>query len=1035
MNDGKLKRFQTQIPDKKRKLFFGNDPERLKNYNSYFKNNTISTTKYNIITWLPKSLLLQFLRAANIYFLIISILTLFSFSPKTPASQCGTFAIVLVFTSLKEGYEDIKRYQADKKINEKETLVYSYITKTFEKVMWWKVKVGDIIKVISYDEIPCDLMVLKTAISTGMCFVDTMNLDGETNLKERMTFKETKSFSDNEILNIKGKITCDEANEHLEKWDASIEVEEMPFERLIGNIKNILLKGCTLRSTDYIIGVCIYTGHSTKIMKNAKPPEQKRSDLMKMMNYLLYSLFAFLILLCLLYSLLFIYWQNKYGEPHIYLHKYEKDTNNFISSKVTGLDWFLKFLTFIVAYSHIIPISLYVGLEVLKLVQVRLIGNDAKMYDPETGNNAAAKTSDLIEELGQVDFIFSDKTGTLTKNEMIFRKCSINNKIYGNPSPYNLNKDTNNNGEEQKYLLNGDPACFKILANTKNDEYNNICDFFTICSVCHEAYIEEKHGKLLVQSSSPDEVALILGAMQVGFNFVSSSPGIIQTEIKHTNEKITWNNLLTLKFDSTRKKMSVIVNKEGTDEYWLYTKGADTQMLAEMTLNKNFFSTVNSHLYNFAIEALRTLVFAKKRLTLEKVKEYQSRFDDISSSISESRDQDLTDLFKEIESGFEYVGCSAIEDKLQDNVGDTIEGLIRGNIRFWVLTGDKKETAIEIGKSCKMVLTPNEMLQIDLANVGDTIDTKDQIIRKLDEWFFKFYTDKELEEIEKKAMYTDKNLKKESITKKMYVVIDGLNLVHILDDEVLKRKFFRVGLLANSVICCRVSPKQKAEVVKLALTNGKWITLSIGDGANDVPMILTANIGIGIAGKEGTQAVRSADYALGQFQFLKKILFSHGRWGYRRVSYFIFYYFYKNILLVLVEMYFAIFNGFSGMTFFPDFLPLLYNALWTSWPCMFAYAIERDVDEETSENCPILYLAGQKKYYFNLKNFWIWITLGIIHGVIIYFIGLEGLTNFFAKDGKTHDHWLKSTILFSIIVHVVTYKIFIELRYWNLFNL
>jgi len=167
--------------------------------------------------------------------------------------------------------------------------------------------------------------------------------------------------------------------------------------------------------------------------------------------------------------------------------------------------------------------------------------------------------------------------------------------------------------------------------------------------------------------------------------------------------------------------------------------------------------------------------------------------------------------------------------------------------------------------------------------------------------------------------------------------------------------------------------------------NCDYITLAIGDGANDVPMIIEAHIGVGIGGNEGTQAVRCSDYSISEFKFLKRLLFIHGRWGYRRISLFICYYFYKNIILVFTELYFVFFSGYSAQIFFPDFLPMCYNAFWTSWPCVINYSIEKDVDHEASLNYPILYRAGQKKYYFNFKRFWIWIMYAIIHGFILFF--------------------------------------------------
>jgi magnesium-transporting ATPase (P-type) len=154
-------------------------------------------------------------------------------------------------------------------------------------------------------------------------------------------------------------------------------------------------------------------------------------------------------------------------------------------------------------------------------------------------------------------------------------------------------------------------------------------------------------------------------------------------------------------------------------------------------------------------------------------------------------------------------------------------------------------------------------------------------------------------------------------------------------------------------------------VVALAKANGPQITLSIGDGANDVPMIMEAHIGVGIRGKEGTQAARSADYAVGKFKFLKMLAFVHGRNAYKRIGSFVCYYFYKNVILVFCEFYFAFANGYSGQIFFADWLPMLYNALWTSWPCMFTFIFERDLDYEFSLKNPILYEAGPKKVYFN----------------------------------------------------------------------
>lgn len=276
------------------------------------------------------------------------------------------------------------------------------------------------------------------------------------------------------------------------------------------------------------------------------------------------------------------------------------------------------------------------------------------------------------------------------------------------------------------------------------------------------------------------------------------------------------------------------------------------------------------------------------------------------------------------------------------------------------------------------------------------------------------------------------------------MIVDGVSLIEILKYKDLSEKFFKLGIICRSVICCRSTPKQKSEIVALAKRLGNWITLSIGDGANDVPMIMEAHIGVGIQGKEGTQAVRSADYALSQFKFLQRLLLVHGRNGYRRISAFICYYFYKNIILVFTEIYFVFFNGFSGQSFFSDFLPAMFNFCWTSWPCIFAFGFDKDIadDNYTFKNnllgkyfeiMPSLYKAGQVGYYFNLKRFWGWLISAVLHGgtcFVLVIIGLENTSIF--SNGNLLDHWFKSTIVFSLIIHIVTYKIFMEISYWNI---
>ena len=257
--------------------------------------NKVRTTKYTLMTWAPVSLLMQFKRAANIYFLIISILTMMWFSPKSPASMIGTFAAVLFFTMVKEAFEDFQRFRSDKELNNRDTLIWSGAG--YRRSKWADIKVGDIVKVTKDEEIPADLLIV--AAPKDIVFVSTMNLDGETNLKDRELALNPKDMLDLDMATFEGKIECDSANASLEKWDGNLSALG---KKEACQIKNLVLRGTMLKNTEYVIGVSVYVGADTKIFKNSKKPPRKVSKLMNLMNKLLYSVFVFQMVIIIVYA-------------------------------------------------------------------------------------------------------------------------------------------------------------------------------------------------------------------------------------------------------------------------------------------------------------------------------------------------------------------------------------------------------------------------------------------------------------------------------------------------------------------------------------------------------------------------------------------------------------------------------------------------------------------------------------------------------------------------------------------------------------
>jgi len=981
--------------------------------NKKYPNNKTTTTKYTLVNFLPKSLLMQFKKVANIYFLVITILTFCSFSPINPASMVGTFIFVLTCTMIKEAIEDYRRYQQDETNNNR--LILKYINGGWKETKCWTLMPGDIIKVLKNEELSADVLLLKTSNDNGYAYIETKSLDGETNLKEKSALQEYKNIYEDDYIDLKGSIICDFPNENLNIWNGKI--RETDNNDIDCDIGNIILKGCVLKNTDYVCGIIVYSGKNTKIMKNAKNVKGKSSKVLHIMNKLLYSVFIFEISLCIIFGYLCLETEDNKKNTYTYIFIQDKQENR----NEKYLKMLTNTMTFFVLYSNMIPISLYVVLEIIKSIQGLLINYDNELYDNTIDQSANCRTTELIEELGQVEFIFSDKTGTLTQNSMILKKIYINGKVYGNKIDAAPNT---------KYTINGDLRILKKLQTTTSDEKRDrrkIEEFLYILAVCHDIFPEEKKenkGEIIYQGSSPDEVSLVKGAALLGYKYKSKNNGELTIEDEIHGLERHYEVKLMIPFDSFRKRMSVIVYNKEKNIYELFTKGADTVMMNLIKFKNNEKDEVKRINSILSHEGLRILMMAKKTLKEDDVKSYIKK---VKATKKENNSNSLNKLYDLLEKNLKFCGTSAIEDKLQEGVPETICTLLACNIRIWVLTGDKIDTAIEISKSCNLI--NDNMFLIFLTDDGEPVENKLKRLKN----DYKIPDNKENKNINLDEI--GQKIRRKQGGKDLSIIVDGINLEEILINENLSFLFFNLAVAAKSVLCCRMNPSQKSKIVKLVKTHGKWVTLAIGDGVNDVPMIMEAHIGVGIQGKEGSQAVRNADFSIGQFRFLNKLLLIYGRVGYIKISKFICYYFYKNILLVFNDIIFSFLNGFSGQLYFADYLTTMYNAIFTSWCCIFVFSFEKDVELNLVKKFPTLYEAGQKNYFFNITYFWKYILYAILHCIFCFLISQYLFLNIADNTGITFNHWQKSTINFSLIIHVVTYKLLIISDFWNLINL
>ncbi|CAI0379541.1 unnamed protein product [Linum tenue] len=1019
----RLGRVQPQAPGYR--TIFCNDREA--NLPVRFKGNSISTTKYNFLTFLPKGLFEQFRRVANCYFLLISILSMTPISPVNPVTNVVPLSLVLFVSLIKEAFEDWKRLQNDMVINNNPVDVLH--DQVWETIPWKKLQVGDIVRIKQDGFFPADLLFLASTNADGVCYIETSNLDGETNLKIRKAVERTWDYlTPEKAVEFKGEVQCEQPNNSLYTFTGNLIIEN---QTLPLSPNQLLLRGCSLRNTEYIVGAVIFTGHETKVMMNSMNVPSKRSTLERKLDKLILALFGTLFGMCLVGAIgsgIFI------SSDYYYLELQRGVGLEFNPSSRFSVA-ILTLFTLITLYSTIIPISLYVSIEMIKFIQcAQFINKDLHMYHVETNTPALARTSNLNEELGQVEYIFSDKTGTLTRNLMEFFKCSIGGEVYGTGFTEIERGGAQRMGAKIQEAQRSPHAVHekgfnfddsRIMRGAWRNESNpDVCkEFFRCLAICHTVLTEgdESPDKITYQAASPDEAALVTAAKNFGFFFYRRTPTMIYVRESHVEKMgnitdVPYEILNVLEFNSTRKRQSVVC-RYADGRLVLYCKGADTVIYERLADGNNELKKITrEHLEQFGSAGLRTLCLAYKDLNPETYESWNEKFIQAKSSLRD-REKKLDEVAELIEKDLILIGATAIEDKLQEGVPACIETLAKAGIKIWVLTGDKMETAINIAYACNLI--NNDMKQFIISSETDAIreveEKGDQVeIAR----FMKEVVKEELKRCLEEAQHSMCTVSGPKLT----LVIDGKCLMYALDPS-LRVMLLNLSLNCSSVVCCRVSPLQKAQVTSLVKKGARKITLSIGDGANDVSMIQAAHIGVGISGMEGMQAVMASDFAIAQFRFLTDLLLVHGRWSYLRICKVITYFFYKNLTFTLTQFWFTFHTGFSGQRFYDDWFQSLYNVIFTALPVIIVGLFDKDVSAALSKKYPELYKEGIKNMFFKWRVVWTWAFFSVYQSLVFYhFVTISG-TSGKNLSGRMFGLWDVSTMAFTCVVITVNLRL------------
>uniref|UniRef100_A0A674NFF0 Phospholipid-transporting ATPase n=1 Tax=Takifugu rubripes TaxID=31033 RepID=A0A674NFF0_TAKRU len=859
-----------------------------------YPKNAIKNQKYNTFTFVPGVLYQQFKFFLNLYFLVVACS---QFVPSLKIGYLYTYwaplGFVLAVTMVREAIDEVRRYQRDKEMNSQ---LYSKLTN---------------------QRIPADMIFLRTSEKTGACFIRTDQLDGETDWKLKIAVGCTQRLPA-DLFSIAAYVYAQKPHLDIHSFEGNFireDVDPQVHESL--SIENTLWAS-TVVASGTVIGVVIYTGKETRSVLNTSSAKNKFGLLDMELNRLTKALFLAQVLL----SVVMVALQGFVGP------------------------WFRNLFRFVVLFSYIIPISLRVNLDMGKAAYGWMIMKDENI--PGT----VVRTSTIPEELGRLVYLLTDKTGTLTQNEMVFKRLHLGTVSYG----------TDTMDEIQSHIIRSYAQTQTSGPKVRKSVSSRIHEAVKAIALCHnvtpvyepraggtretesaEADQDFSDENRTYQASSPDEVELVRWTRSVGLTLVTRDLSSLQLKTP-SGQILSFSILQTFPFTSESKRMGIIVREESTGDITFYMKGADVAMATIVQYN----DWLEEECGNMAREGLRTLVVAKKSLSEEQYQDFENRYNQAKLSVHD-RALKVAAVVESLEREMELLCLTGVEDQLQADVRPTLEQLRNAGIKIWMLTGDKLETATCIAKSSHLVSRNQDI------HVFKPVSTRGEAHLELNAFRRKH---------------------------DCALVISGDSLEVCL--RYYEHEFVELACQCPAVVCCRCSPTQKAQIVTLLQQHTANRTCAIGDGGNDVSMIQAADCGIGIEGKEGKQASLAADFSITQFKHIGRLIMVHGRNSYKRSAALGQFVMHRGMIISTMQAVFSSIFYFASVSLYQGFLMVGYATIYTMFP-VFSLVLDEDVKPDMALLYPELYKDLTKGRSLSFKTFLIWVLISVYQGGILMY--------------------------------------------------
>lgn len=1016
-----------------------NNTEVVTNPSQRHHPNIVTTNRYTFLTFLPLNIIKQLRKPSTFFFFITLILLCIpAISPFGPWTYMIAFFIVVGISMVKDAMEDYRRYIDDKMIN-------NNVVKTVEKKengssfvirekLCMDLEKGDWLLAERNTEIQADVVLLRSKsyyknrlICSNHCFIQTANIDGESSLKKRNSIAIPSNYPCNNKKNEEAPqysiCPCAEYFMHnlrsfdlKDTGDIYNEFEcniNFRGDLIIANEKNVLLRGSIVKNTENALCLVVGVGEETKQAKSIHKSKKNKTLFDSRMNEILSIVLVLYAIMMISTGVVgYVFLKINYDQAYL-------NINSIAKSQVI-----LLFSNYIL-YIYLIPLGLYVMLEVVRVIHAFFVNYDLHIQDNDS--KSVCRNSNAVADLGFIDYILTDKTGTITKNSMTLRSVHL-------AGSNNLVKPSYLCEEISEILEKA--SVEQILNSEKKTELLVLLNMLACNSV------EVLNGQL--EGISQEEMSFLEAIKPFGFELLERDENFIKIKMK--DETIKMNIIGTYEFTSKRQRMTILYELFG--KCYLLTKGSD-HMLLDKSRDSAILKIINSSSDQRSLvmkyrEISKEEVRKFKKLIVYKIDEDTEEYDAEGEQISENgfdtnmiqeQKQKEEEAFKRIEKNATYLGTVFIEDELQEEVQETMRVLREAGINVWMITGDKKETAIACGRNSSII----ENADFIAISGKDVINLIDQLTEEnRGNMLMNGLQDvtNVLNEVRTNIRSTSSTEDSRNSTNSNEV--RSSNAGSRSGSNEARRAVEESSAYDNNLFDCRsiivyrATPSQKGKIAAFLVKNQRNI-LSIGDGNNDVAMLKNSHVGVGIMGKEGTQAALSADFAIPKFKFLKNLIFIHGRYSLIRYSKLALNSYYKNIVFIFTQFIYNLYSGASGRPLYNAFILNYYNLFFTSLIPFSIAIFDKDNPQNQVLNQPATYKNA--RVYFKSCFICSTILFALLESALIFFLlRVLLLSDISAGSGILGGFNFSSTIFSIVVISSVLFRQFKTISFRTVYN-